>query len=99
MWEGGGGILGGGGTGGGGGEMGGNAALSEKVGFDVDHLDDVLGEGWSVLLSGTARVITDPAELRRAIALGIEPWAGGERDVYIRLTPSQITARRLRVTG
>ncbi len=87
------------GTSGVGAEMRVNAALSEKVAFDVDHLDDVLGEGWSVLLSGTARVITDPAELRRAIALGIEPWAGGERDVYIRLTPSQITGRRIRVTG
>ncbi len=74
-----------------------NAALAEKVSFDVDHLDDALGEGWSVLLSGTARVITDPVELDRAKALDIEPWAGPERNVYIRLVPAEITGRRIRV--
>jgi transcriptional regulator with XRE-family HTH domain len=87
------------GTSGVGAEMRINAALAQRVSFDVDQLDDSLAEGWSVLLSGTARVITDPAELQRAMALGIEPWAGGERDVYIRLMPSQITGRRIRVTG
>lgn len=76
-----------------------NAAFAEKVSFDVDHLDDVLGEGWSVLLSGSARIITDPAEVAGAKALHIEPWAGGDRDVYVRLMPTQITGRRIRVTG
>lgn len=76
-----------------------NAALAQRVSFDVDHLDDALGEGWSVLLSGTARVVTDPAELDRVKALDIEPWAGGERDVYVRLVPTEITGRRIRVTG
>ena len=49
------------GTSGVGAEMRVNATLAEKVAFDVDHLDDDLGEGWSVLLSGTARIVTDPA--------------------------------------
>jgi len=71
----------------------------QRVSFDVDHLDDVLGEGWSVLLSGTAAVITDPAELAGAKALQIEPWAGGDRDTYVRMTASRISGRRIRVTG
>jgi transcriptional regulator with XRE-family HTH domain len=71
----------------------------EKVSFDVDHLDDALGEGWSVLLSGQASVITDPAELKKAEALDIEPWAGGDRNTYVRLVPGQVTGRRIRVTG
>jgi transcriptional regulator with XRE-family HTH domain len=75
------------------------AALAQKVSFDVDHLDDTLSEGWSVLLSGTARVITDPAELDRVKGLDIEPWAGGDRNVYVRLTPTEITGRRIRATG
>ena len=87
------------GTSGVGAEMRVNAALGQRVSFDVDHLDDALGEGWSVLLSGTARIITDPAELDRAKALGIEPWAGGDRDLYVRLTPVEITGRRIRVTA
>jgi transcriptional regulator with XRE-family HTH domain len=72
-------------------------ASHKKVSFDVDHLDDALGEGWSVLLTGTASVVTDPGELAEAKALGIEPWAGGDRDTYIRLVPNQVTGRRIRV--
>jgi transcriptional regulator with XRE-family HTH domain len=74
-------------------------ASGRKVAFDVDHLDDALAEGWSVLLSGSARIITDKDELDRAKALGIEPWAGPDLDVYVRLTPDEITGRRIRVTG
>lgn len=70
----------------------------QKVSFDVDHLDDALSEGWSVLLSGAASVVTDAGELTNVRALGIEPWAGGDRDTYVRLVPNQITGRRIRVT-
>jgi transcriptional regulator with XRE-family HTH domain len=71
----------------------------EPVSFDVDHLDNALGEGWSVLLSGTASVVTDPAGLDRAKALGIEPWAGGDRQTYVRIAVTQVTGRRIRVTS
>jgi transcriptional regulator with XRE-family HTH domain len=71
----------------------------QPVSFDVDHLDDALGEGWSVLLSGTASIITDPAALDHAKALGIEPWAGGDRHTYVRVAVTQVTGRRIRVTG
>jgi len=70
-----------------------------SVSFDVDHLDEALGEGWSVLLTGTASVISDAAELDRARSLGIEPWAGGDRDSYVRLVVSQVTGRAIRVAG
>jgi hypothetical protein len=26
---------------------------------------------------------------------GVEPWAGGERELYIRIIPRQITGRRI----
>jgi hypothetical protein len=67
------------------------------VSFDVDHLDDALSEGWSVLVTGEARVITDPGEIARAASLNIEPWAGGNKAAYVRLTARQITGRRIRV--
>jgi hypothetical protein len=80
------------------------AAIAETtrqgpVSFDVDHLDEALGEGWSVLVTGTARVISASAELDRAAALGVEPWAGGERPVYVRLRVRQVTGRAIRVTN
>jgi transcriptional regulator with XRE-family HTH domain len=77
-----------------------SAGLHERrVSFDVDHLDDALSEGWSVLITGKAQIITDPAELARAKALDVEPWAGGDRPIYVRLTGSQITGRRIRAAG
>ncbi len=83
---------------------GGGTRLAENlqqasVSFDVDHLDDALGEGWSVLLTGTASVITEPDELDQARSLGIEPWAGGDRQTYVRLRVSQVTGRAVRVTA
>jgi hypothetical protein len=69
-----------------------------RVSFDVDHIDDALSEGWSVLVSGDARLVLDPAELQEVTALGITPWAGGDRDTYVRLTAREITGRRIRAT-
>jgi len=74
------------------------ATQPPRVSFSVDRIDDALAEGWSVLASGEAAVITDPAGLEGASRLGIEPWAGGQRDLFIRLTPREITGRRIRAT-
>jgi transcriptional regulator with XRE-family HTH domain len=77
-----------------------SAGLHERrVSFDVDHLDDALSEGWSVLITGKPQIITDPAELARAQALHVEPWAGGDKPIYVRLTGDQITGRRIRSAG
>jgi transcriptional regulator with XRE-family HTH domain len=68
-----------------------------KVSFDVDHIDDMLSEGWSVLVSGTATILTHGDDLRAADALNIEPWPGGERNTFVRLTSEEITGRRIRL--
>ena len=68
----------------------------EHVSFEVDHIDEALAEGWSVLISGQGHVIVDPSELQRAQAAGVTPWAGGERDVYVRIVPREVTGRRIR---
>jgi transcriptional regulator with XRE-family HTH domain len=73
-------------------------AISQpRVSFDVDHIDDALSEGWSVLVSGRAGILTLPDDLRAAADLGIDPWPGGERETYVRLTAEEITGRRIRV--
>lgn len=77
----------------------GDGMQQASVSFDVDRIDEALGEGWSVLLTGTASVVTDPAELERAAALRVEPWAGGDRPIYVRLRPRQVTGRAIRVRG
>lgn len=68
----------------------------ERAGFEVDHLDDALHQGWSVLIQGQAHRVLQPGELRhvREAAAG-EPWPGGERDAYIRIVPDQVSGRRI----
>ncbi len=73
----------------------GNLARGE-VSFEVDHLDEALTEGWSVLLTGESHVIVDPSEVDSAQSLSIAPWAGGDRDAYVRVVPRKITGRRIR---
>jgi hypothetical protein len=67
-----------------------------RVSFEVDHLDEALAEGWSVLVNGEARVVSTPAELETVRSLDIEPWAGGDRGTYIRIAVSDLTGRRIR---
>jgi transcriptional regulator with XRE-family HTH domain len=68
----------------------------EQVAFEVDHIDEALSQGWSVLVRGKAHLVAHPAELqivRRDAA--IWPWPGGDRDVYVRVIPDTITGRRI----
>ena len=69
---------------------------NREISFEVDHLDEALTEGWSVLLSGDGRAVVDPSEYEQVESLGIAPWAGGRRDTYVVLAPIQVTGRRIR---
>ncbi|MDH6121383.1 pyridoxamine 5'-phosphate oxidase family protein [Kitasatospora sp. GAS204B] len=70
------------------------AEAGTAVSFQVDRVDDHLSRGWSVLIVGTARHVTDPDTVRRLAGLpGTEPWAGGDRPLWIRVEPDQITGR------
>jgi len=71
-------------------------AAQTRVSFEVDHFDEALAEGWSVLANGLARVVTTPAELETVRSLGIEPWAGGRKDTYLRIAVTEMTGRRIR---
>jgi nitroimidazol reductase NimA-like FMN-containing flavoprotein (pyridoxamine 5'-phosphate oxidase superfamily) len=68
----------------------------ELVALEVDHLDEVLRQGWSVLVRGQAHRVAHPAELHRVREdVAVWPWPGGDREVYVRILPTQITGRRI----
>ena len=68
----------------------------ERVALEVDHIDEALCQGWSVLVRGPAHRVAHPAELRRLQEdAAVWPWPGGEREVYVRILPSEITGRRI----
>jgi len=72
------------------------AAAGTIVSFEVDHIDEAMSEGWSVLISGRARLVDDPAELEQIAAVGIEPWPGGRREAIIRIEAETVSGRRIR---
>jgi hypothetical protein len=74
-------------------------AGQSSVSFEVDHLDEDLGEGWSVLVNGSAHVVTQPSELDQVKALGITPWVRGDRETYIRLVARHVSGRRIRASA
>jgi len=67
-----------------------------KVAFEVDHIDDAMCQGWSVLVAGQAHVVAQPAELRHLHAMAdLLPWPQGEHDVWVRIVPARVTGRRI----
>jgi nitroimidazol reductase NimA-like FMN-containing flavoprotein (pyridoxamine 5'-phosphate oxidase superfamily) len=67
-----------------------------RVSFQADHLDEVLHAGWSVLVHGHAHQITDEREVKQLEdKTRLESWAAGPRDVYVRITPTRISGRRI----
>jgi hypothetical protein len=69
------------------------ASIAGVVAFEVDHVDEAMSEGWSVLVRGHARLI-EGVELRLVAAkLDVEPWAGGERLNLVSIAPFEVTGR------
>ena len=72
------------------------AHASSPVSFEADHLDEASREGWSVLVQGHRRTVASEHEARRLEHdTGLEPWAAGARDVWVRITPACISGRRI----
>ncbi|MFH9131430.1 helix-turn-helix domain-containing protein [Streptomyces griseoaurantiacus] len=73
-------------------------AVGNRVAFEVDRVDEALSEGWSVLVRGNARAVTDPGSVRRLGERAVSgPWAGGKRELWVRVDPVEITGRRITV--
>lgn len=67
-----------------------------QLAFEVDDLHPESLRGWSVLVVGSSLPVDDPDEaatLRRSERL--QPWADGPRNLFLRITPREITGRRI----
>ena len=71
----------------------GTSVVGAQVAFEVDEAKPDEEVGWSVVVHGQAMRIEDPAEateLRRRLP---EPWASGQRVMYVRVVPSRMSGR------
>ena len=67
-----------------------------KVAFEIDDINPAEREGWSVLIQGSAHHVESAAERASVLEAGVEPWAGGARELFLRIVPTRITGRRVR---
>lgn len=73
-------------------------ARHARASFEIDHFDRQARTGWSVVAVGWLEEITsfDGAVFDRLRALPIEPWAGGEKQHWLRVVTDRISGRRIR---
>ncbi|MEW2582957.1 helix-turn-helix domain-containing protein [Streptomyces virginiae] len=71
-------------------------AAGNEAAFEIDHIDDVTAEGWSVLAVGRLVAVTEADEPQHLSATArSHPWAGGPRTHWMKLTPVRLTGRRV----
>ena len=71
------------------------AARNQPVAFECDGTDAVYHTGWSVLATGDAVEVHDPAEHDRLGQLSLGPWCPGPKAIWLRIQPETLTGRRI----
>jgi nitroimidazol reductase NimA-like FMN-containing flavoprotein (pyridoxamine 5'-phosphate oxidase superfamily) len=65
------------------------------VAFEVDWVEPTWRMGWSVVVRGQARLVTEPDELERVRRLPLVPWVDGEKGNFVSIDSRLISGRRL----
>jgi len=70
------------------------AVHGQVVSVEADEVDSMYDTGWSVLVTGIAQVVTDPAEIERARPK-LRAWAPGPHPFLVRVASTLMSGRRL----
>lgn len=74
----------------------GTYAWNAQLAFEVDHVDYEQQQGWSVVATGRGAMVEDGDELAEIKAFwNPRPWAGGARQLYVRMRWDELSGRRL----
>ena len=78
----------------------GSNADGSRLALEIDRIDAEKRSGWSVVAAGTGERTDDGRELGRLHAFrDPDPWAGGQRWLYIALRWNQLTGRAVGPSG
>ena len=75
------------------------ATHNSVVAFEVDEMDPLWHSGWSVVVTGVAREITDPDELAELSAANIPRWAPMDSARVVSVSTEMVTGRRIPTYG
>ncbi|WP_327138767.1 pyridoxamine 5'-phosphate oxidase family protein [Nocardia sp. NBC_01327] len=64
------------------------------VAYEADDIDPIRQLGWSVVVTGIARTVTDPIRVARYEKL-LRPWVDGAFDTVVAIEPTLVTGVRL----
>jgi uncharacterized protein len=70
---------------------------SSTCAFEVDRIDTTTRSGWSVVVRGSGALVRHPAVASDQTSP--VPWPDGTRQFVIRITPLEVTGRRLVVAS
>jgi nitroimidazol reductase NimA-like FMN-containing flavoprotein (pyridoxamine 5'-phosphate oxidase superfamily) len=70
------------------------AIMGVQLAFEIDNIEQA-ATAWSVLVVGYAEEVRDRRTLDEVTALGVEPWAPGDRDFVVRIATRRVTGRAL----
>ncbi len=68
------------------------SVLNEHVVFEAD--DHNVVEGWSVVLRGTAKLLSTSEDIAEAERAGLYPWVATRKLRFVRIMPETLTGRR-----
>jgi nitroimidazol reductase NimA-like FMN-containing flavoprotein (pyridoxamine 5'-phosphate oxidase superfamily) len=71
------------------------AMRNTVVAFEVDEYDSAQHVGWSVTAVGRSSMVADRERRRELALLPLQPWAPGERDHFVMISPAVLHGRRI----
>jgi nitroimidazol reductase NimA-like FMN-containing flavoprotein (pyridoxamine 5'-phosphate oxidase superfamily) len=69
--------------------------INSTVLFETDGI--LSDEAWSVVLRGTARVLSNSAEITAVEELGLKSWVPTLKDFYVEIEPASVTGRHFQL--
>jgi nitroimidazol reductase NimA-like FMN-containing flavoprotein (pyridoxamine 5'-phosphate oxidase superfamily) len=71
------------------------ATRDSVVAFEADQMEPAWNAGWSVVVTGVARVLTDPGEVVAAQHPSLVRWAPADDDRIVAISPDVVSGRRV----
>ncbi|MGO4383004.1 pyridoxamine 5'-phosphate oxidase family protein [Specibacter sp. RAF43] len=68
------------------------------VAMEADGVDADTGIAWSVVVKGSSETLSSTEDLLDSFSLRLFPWQSGHKDTFVRISPTEVTGRRFRVT-
>jgi nitroimidazol reductase NimA-like FMN-containing flavoprotein (pyridoxamine 5'-phosphate oxidase superfamily) len=75
------------------------ATCNAVVAFEADDIEPLSHTGWSVVVTGIAREITDPATLDDLVGAHVPRWAPTGDERLVEITTEMVTGRRIQPGG